>query len=220
MRAPGIHAIVFDMDGTLLDSFPVVIECYRETVVRFDGPDVSPEEMVSAFAIGPATRMLETLIGRSVGGEAVAWYEARLATAIDRVAIYPGVRETLARLSVRTALGVFTAADTSAAELLLTATGLRGSFEVVLGADRAARPKPAPDGLIAVCDALGCSPEQVAYVGDGPSDIEVARACGALAVAAGWGHLHADGRGADVTLRRPEDLLDLPSASAALEGAT
>jgi HAD superfamily hydrolase (TIGR01509 family) len=208
------------MDGTLLDSLPVVIECYRETVAHFDGPDVTPEEMVSAFAIGSAARMLEALIGRPVGGEAAAWYEARLATAIDGVTVYPGVRETLSSLSARTSLGVFTAADTSAAESLLAATGLRGAFEAVLGADRSPRPKPSPDGLIAVCDELACSPENVAYVGDGPADIEVARACGALAVAAGWGHLHEDGRGADVTLRRPEDLLDLPLVGARLEGAT
>jgi HAD superfamily hydrolase (TIGR01509 family) len=217
---PTIRAIVFDMDGTLLDSLPVVIECYRETVLRFDGPSVSPEEIVAAFAIGPATVMLETLIGRRVGAEAVAWYEARLTSAIERVTVYAGVPQTLATLSMRSPLAVFTAADTSAAELLLGATGLRPMLGPVIGADRVERPKPAPDGLRAVCEALGLSPRDVAYVGDGPADIQVARGCGALAVAAGWGHLHRDGRDADVVLRRPEDLLDLPLASAPLEGAT
>jgi phosphoglycolate phosphatase-like HAD superfamily hydrolase len=106
-------------------------------------------------------------------------------------------------------LGVFTAADTGAAELLLTTAGLRPSFGPVLGADAVPRPKPAPDGVIAVARALGVSPAEVAYVGDGPADVEVARACGALAVAAGWGHLFTDGRDADITLRSPSELLTL-----------
>jgi len=64
--------------------------------------------------------------------------------------VYEHVADALASLSTRLPLGVFTAADTEAAELLLAATGLRTSLGPVLGADSVARPKPAPDGLIAV----------------------------------------------------------------------
>jgi HAD superfamily hydrolase (TIGR01549 family) len=197
------------MDGTLLDSLPVVLECYRETVLDFGGPDLAPDEILAAFSIGPAARMLETLIGRPVGPEAVARYEARLAGAVEGVAVYPSVPEALASLSMQLPLGVFTAADTSAAELLLVATGLRSTFGPVLGADRVGRPKPAPDGLMAVCDVLDIAPSEVAYVGDGPADMEVARGCGALAVAAGWGHQYREDRDADLMLRTPEDLLGL-----------
>jgi phosphoglycolate phosphatase/AHBA synthesis associated protein len=66
--------------------------------------------------------------------------------------------------------------------------------------------------LIAVCNELSLPPSEVAYVGDGPADIEVARDCGALAVAAAWGHLYRDDREADVTLRSPADLLGLAIA--------
>jgi HAD superfamily hydrolase (TIGR01549 family) len=163
--------------------------------------------------------MLEALIGHAVGTQAIAWYESQLAADVEGVTIYGGVEETLVSLSARLPLGVFTAADTSAAELLLTATGLRPTLGPVLGADRASRPKPAPDGLMAVCDLLGLSPTEVAYVGDGPADVEVARGCGALAVAAGWGHLYRDDRDADITLRSPADLLGLSIAPISSGGA-
>jgi phosphoglycolate phosphatase-like HAD superfamily hydrolase len=208
-----IRAVVFDLDGTLLDSLPVVIECYRRTVLAFHGPDLSPEEILAAFSIGPATVMLETLIGRPIGGEAVAWYERELGVEMHRVVLYDEIPETLAALSAHVPLGVFTAADTSAAELLLEATGLLPMVGPVVGADRVARPKPAPDGLVAVCELLAVDPVATAYVGDGPGDVEVARGCGALAVAAGWGHLHRDGRAPDVTLRTPDELLGLVRVS-------
>jgi phosphoglycolate phosphatase-like HAD superfamily hydrolase len=113
-------------------------------------------------------------------------------------------------------LGVFTAADTRVAELLLSATGLREDLGPVLGADAARRPKPAPDGLIAVAELLGLSPTEVAYVGDGPADVEVARGCGALSVAAAWGSLYHGSHDADVTLRSPAELLSfVPDPSVA-----
>jgi HAD superfamily hydrolase (TIGR01549 family) len=201
-----IAALVFDLDGTLLDSLAVQLESYRRAILDSGGRDHSHEEILRSFPLGSAALMLEALIERPVGAQAVTRYEAHLRERSVRVRPYAGIPEALRELSAKYRLGVFTAANTSAAEVLLETTGLESFFEVVVGADRTARIKPAPDGLLLACRALGTQPSDVAYVGDGPSDMAVARACGALGVAAGWGHQFVADREADVVVDSPDKL--------------
>lgn len=204
-----VAAVIFDMDGTLLDSLAVQLESYRLAIVESGGRDHSHEAILDSFTIGSAAMMLEALIERPVGVQALTRYEAHLRERAVHVRPYAGVTTALGALSAKFRLGVFTAADTNAAEVLLGATGLRPFFEVVIGGDRAARTKPAPDGLLLACEALHTRPPDAAYVGDGPSDMVVARACGALGVAAGWGHQFAADRDADVVVATPDDLVRL-----------
>jgi len=197
------------MDGTLLDSVAVQLESYRLAIVESGGRDHSHEEILESFTIGPAAMMLEALIERPVGAQAVTRYEAHLRERAVHVQPYGGITAALLELSTRFRLGVFTAADTGAAEMLLAATELRAFFDVVIGGDLAARSKPAPDGLLLACEALDARPPHAAYVGDGPSDMAVARACGALGVAAGWGHQFVADREADVIAATPDELVRL-----------
>lgn len=197
------------MDGTLLDSLAVQLESYRFAIVELGGRDCSHEEILDSFTIGPAAIMLEAMIERPVGAQAVTRYEAHLRERAADVRPYAGVSAALRELATRFRLGVFTAAETSAAEILLAVTGLRSFFEVVIGADRVGRTKPAPDGLLLACEALDIRPPDAAYVGYGPSDMAVARACGALGVAAGWGHQFAADREVDVVAATPDELVRL-----------
>ncbi len=202
-----VRAVVFDLDGTLLDSMPVVLACYRRTILELGGPACSSDEILGAFSIGPAAEMLASLIGRPVGEEAVKRYQALLAAEASRVIPYPGIADLLRSLPDTLPLGVFSAADTAAATLLLDATELLKFFGAVVGAESVPRSKPAPDGLVLTCELLGVAPGETAYIGDGPADIEVARRCGALALAASWGHQFHEEHEADAILTRPLDLL-------------
>jgi phosphoglycolate phosphatase-like HAD superfamily hydrolase len=107
---------------------------------------------------------------------------------------------------------VSTGASTDAAEILLGAAGLSRFFDVVVGGDEVALPKPAPDGIRLACERLGVRPRNAAYVGDADVDLEAARRAGAVAIAAGWGHLYRPGHEADRVLRRPGELAMLLAA--------
>jgi HAD superfamily hydrolase (TIGR01549 family) len=204
-----VEAIVFDMDGTLFDSATVVPDAYIDTVVECGGAKVDRAAVVAAYPLGPPATILTHLLGRACHDEEVASYHERLRAFAGGVAIYPGLVDALAKLTERLPLGVSTGASARAAEILLSAAGLSRFFDVIVGGDEVAQPKPAPDGVRLACERLGVPPRDVAYIGDADVDLEAARRAGAVAIAAGWGHLYRDGHDAVLVLREPAELVRL-----------
>lgn len=124
------------------------------------------------------------------------------------VPAYPGVLGTLAGLAaLGQPIAVFTGASARSAAPLLRSAGI--GVDVLVGGDSVARPKPAPDGVLAIAERLGVPPHRLAYIGDSPADLGAARASGAMAVAAAWGHLFDPAEPSDLVLDRPEDALQL-----------
>ena len=206
------RAIVWDMDGTLIDSSTVVPDAYITAITRLGGPSLTREAIVAAYGLGPPSLILAHLLGRASTDADVQEYLTRLRAGAPGARPYPGIEVTLRRLRGRVGLGVFTGASHASALILLEAAGLMGHFSVVVGGDEVEHQKPAPDGLLLACGSLGVEPASAAYVGDSPSDLQAARSAGACALAAGWGHLYNPESPAEVVLDRPEELLELVGA--------
>ncbi|MFC0006499.1 HAD family hydrolase [Micromonospora siamensis] len=204
-----VAGIVFDMDGTLIESHRVVPAAYRAAVLDGGGPPRSDAEVIAGYRLGAPVDLLTHLLGRPATEADLACYHEHLAARAELVTVYPGVAELLAEVAGRVPVGLFTGASHRSAEILLGSAGLLGHFRVVLGGDQVARPKPAPDGVELACRRLGVAPARTAYVGDSPLDLRAAEASGALAVAAAWGHMHDPMAPADVTADHPADLLAL-----------
>lgn len=122
---------------------------------------------------------------------------------------------TLADAGLRLAL--FTGADVTSLDLLLSRTGLRDRFDVRTGGDEVGRAKPDPAGIRLTCSRLRVEPVASAYVGDSEQDMLAARSAGALAVGAGWGSLWRDGHPADVVAMAPEELVTTLTAPVATQ---
>jgi phosphoglycolate phosphatase-like HAD superfamily hydrolase len=84
-------------------------------------------------------------------------------------------------------------------------------FETVVGGDETEQHKPHPAPLLLALERLGASPEDAAYVGDSPFDMQAAKAAGLYAIGVSWGRIHAAEKltDADVIVDRAEELLDL-----------
>jgi phosphoglycolate phosphatase len=192
--------ISFDLDGTLVDTGAEIATAVNRTLAEFGLPP-QPQALIFGF-IGAGTRTtlqrtLDHLCERDgvcVNERCRAAMGLRLDAHYGDVAgsiaqPYPGALAALHALRLGgVKLACLTNKEQAHALKVLQGTGLLEAFDVVVGGDRLPQPKPHPQALQHVLDALGGEARRAAHVGDSATDVEAARAAGAEAWFVPWGY--------------------------------
>jgi pyrophosphatase PpaX len=206
--------VLFDLDGTLIDSGPIIVASMKHAAREVLGREVE-EEILTAAIGGPGlVAQMEALDPERVH-DLVDAYRAHNEPLHEELEAFWEVVEVLPRLrSEGRRLGIVTAKRRATVRLAFDRLPeLEENFEVVIGADDTERHKPDPDPLLEALRRLGASPADAAYVGDSPFDIWSAKAAHVHAVAVGWGGIHAAERlqaeNPDAFVERAEELLDV-----------
>lgn len=203
-------AVIFDLDGVVVDSFAVMNRAFATAYAEVVGDGPAPFEEYRRH-LGRYFPDIMRIMGLPLAMEEPFVRESyRLA---DQVKVFDGVVELLVTLRARgLRLAVATGKSGPRARSLLDVLDLLPFFEHVIGSDEVARPKPAPDIVLRALDLLGVSAEQAVMVGDAPTDLASAQGADVASAAALWagpeeGELLA--ARPDAVLRRPADLLAL-----------
>jgi phosphoglycolate phosphatase len=182
-----VTAVIYDLDGTLIDSRGDLSDSVNAMLTTLGLPERDEREIWSFVGEGA-----ERLVRRSLGAanehlfpEAIEeWRVAYSRRLLARTRPYPGIAELLEVPPA--ARAVLTNKPGGFARDILRGLGLLGKFRSVLGGDDAAK-KPDPGGLLRLCSELGADPAHTLYVGDSLIDLATGAAAKVPVCAAGWG---------------------------------
>ena len=205
--------VLFDLDGTLIDSGPIILASMEHAVRTVLGREIPREELgltiggqgivaqMNAIDTEHADALLETYKEHNDGlHETLEAFE-------ELLAVLPQLKAEGRKL------GIVTAKRHRTVALALDRfPALESSFDVVVAHEDTERHKPDPDPVLLAVEKLGGTPREAAYVGDSPFDIRAAKAAGVFAIAVAWGGIHPDERllaeEPDAFVRTPQELLD------------
>jgi len=188
-RSRRTPAVLFDLDGTLIDSIELILSSARYAFAKRERECPPDSEWLAGIGIP-----LFTMFGRYARDDAdrnafiAAYREHQLANHDRLVRCYSGVVDTVIALRERGhELGIVTSKSEALALRGLAHVGLAKYMDTIVGCDSSTRHKPDPEPVRIALHRLACSPDDALFLGDSVHDINAGNAAGVLTVAATWG---------------------------------
>lgn len=221
MKKPDL--ILFDLDGTLVDSVPDLAFCIDE-MMRALGRSAHGEDRVRGWVGNGVDRLVKRALTGELQAEPEEAEFARAKALFDvlyadntsqRSQLFPGVREGLQRAAdANIKLGCVTNKAGRFTEPLLRDMDIADYFGIAVSGDTLAQIKPHPAPLLHAAKFFGIEPSQALMVGDSMHDVEAARAAGFAVIAVSYGYNH----GVDIREAKPDTVIDSLTELPALLG--
>ncbi|WP_440877302.1 HAD family hydrolase [Thalassotalea sp. PLHSN55] len=188
------QGILFDLDGTLLDTANDLGETLNYILRKHQFPEIARERYRPVASDGALGLLklgfgdaLEQFDYESLRAEFLAHYQENIAV---HTCLYDGVEELLSTLdNANIPWGIVTNKPQGLTELLLPNFEALDTSKVMVGGDTLAQRKPHPAPILHACKALNIAENQCIYVGDAPRDIEAGNAANMFTIAAKWGYI-------------------------------
>ncbi|MGH7580405.1 MAG: HAD-IA family hydrolase [Gemmatimonadales bacterium] len=211
---PNLRTVLFDLDGTLIDSVQLILDSYHHTLAAHGLPPRSDAEWLEGIGTPLTAQFGAWQDTAGLLDVLIATYREYNLKHHDRmVTVYPGVVDVVKVLKQDgIATGLVTSKNRSGALRGLTLARLESLMDVLVCADEVDNPKPHPEPVEKAVRLLGADPATTVYVGDSIHDMRSGRAAGVHTAAVLWGPFgrsHLEGARPDYWLEKPEELLGL-----------
>lgn len=207
-----IRAVLFDLDGTLVDSLEDLTDAVNHIRQAFSQQPLTAGEVRSKIGKGVrdlVQRSLPGVTGPDINRAIGMFLEFNRLHIADKSSLYPGIPEALHELS---ALGIRMAIVSNKNEdlssLIAQTLRIHALFESICGGDTFPEKKPSPLPLLKVAENMGLLPCECIMAGDSINDIQAAQHAGITSIACTWGYGSAEElTGADAFAHTPRELL-------------
>lgn len=181
------RAVIFDLDGTIVDSVELIVASFQHAGRKVLGRELSREE--SIVNVGRPLREQMLMLSAQNADELVVAYREFNHREHDRMlTLYDGILHLLHALQREgVKLGLVTSKSRYTTQMAFDLFGIESYFDETVCADESPGNKPSPDPIILCLDRLRVAPNEAAYVGDSPADVQAAHAAGVHAIGVTWG---------------------------------
>lgn len=188
---PRFRAVIYDHDGTLVDSLDIVVAATNAVLAAHGAPPRPRAEIIAGMVDPTGPRLgglLEVGDPQRQAALAAAFYNAAHACDAHHARVYPGVAALVAQFTAMGVVqGVISNNQGTLVRRLLRAHALADYFAAMHGEEDMPAPKPDPRGLVAMVAQFGIESHEVIYVGDTVGDLHTAQAAGVPCVGVAWG---------------------------------
>ncbi len=196
---------IFDLDGTLINAYPAIVESMNYTLRRMNHPEAESERIIRSVGLGNDGLMKKFFSDQEVPEARQIYREHHRDNLIGKISLLPGALALLRNLKAKgKLLAVASNRPAETAALLIKILEIEVYFDRVLTGEEVAQPKPAPDILIALLDYFQVSREEAVYVGDMDIDAETGAAAGVKTVIVVTGSSTRE----EIETARPDLILD------------
>ena len=196
-----IKLVIFDLDGTLIDSRLDLVHSVNAALRHIGRPEL-PEDVIASYVGDGAPLLIQRALGNEQVDETLVrkglefflnYYRAHK---LDHTTVYPGICEALAAIQnssngsshgAQRKMAVLTNKPVIPSRAIIEALGMNRYFSQVYGGNSFATKKPDPEGALKLMEESGAVPEETAIIGDSHTDIETGRNAGLWTVAVSYG---------------------------------